>query len=361
MDYINYMYGIMYHNIVYDNIKQMNELEKLKESDIDNISDFDNDDDYFIDMCNDNVIFNDIDVTNGDIYYNMCEHFKYNIKILLTIYYNYLDKLKSFDLIQLNNAKNYNGDNAYLLAVQCGHLEIIKYLETNEIDINIKNNNGDNAYLLAVINGNLEIMKHLEKIGLDIHIKNNDGDDAHVLSTRLGHLNIIKHLEEIELKEQKLLEEKLFNEIKYEEEKILNELDDMAIITILKQTKLKSLNQLNILKELKKVNIINYNKMINYLYNHTIDFEILKQQYAIKIISHFNKSKFKLMLKNHIFKYFLTSNDDYFNWLSCSIEISMDDMVEKIFDPKQYKIDVDKFNEFTEFYDRTDHPIIKSK
>jgi hypothetical protein len=282
---------------------------------------------------------------------------KTHAKIIFTIYYNYFDNLKSIELSKLIQAKDNSGNNAYLCAVRFGHLEIMKYLEKNGFDINIKNNSGDNAYLCAVRFGHLEIMKYLEKNGFDINIKNNIGYNSYEIATQYKHIKIIKYLEEQKIK----YEQHKLDEIKYEEEKILNESDDMAIITILKQTKLKSLNQLNILKELKKVNIINYNKMINYLYNHTIDFEILKQQYAIKIISHFNKSKFKSMLKNHIFKHFLTSNDDYFNWLSCSIEIYVDDYVEKIFDPIQYKIYVDQFNEFTEFYGRTDYPIIKSK
>jgi hypothetical protein len=58
-----------------------------------------------------------------------------NAKILLTIYYNYFDKLKLFSMASLNRAKH-----IYLLAVYCGNFEIMEYLENYGFDIDIKEN-----------------------------------------------------------------------------------------------------------------------------------------------------------------------------------------------------------------------------
>jgi hypothetical protein len=115
-------------------------------------------------------------------------------KILLMIYYNYLEKLKLIDLIQLRNIKIFHGDNLYLFAVRCGNLEIMKYLEDNEFDTFYTNIIGDNAYLLAAKYGHLEIMKILETNGCDIHYRNNNYVNAWEI-TESPHIKI--HLENL--------------------------------------------------------------------------------------------------------------------------------------------------------------------
>lgn len=100
--------------------------------------------------------------------------------------------------------------------------------------------------------------------------------------------------------------------------------------------------------------------MINYLYKYLIDFEVLKILYATKIINYFNKSKFKLMLKNYIYRQYLSNHDEYFNWLSCSIKISHNDIFEEPINMIEYQICIDHFIKFEQFYNKTDHPIIKS-
>jgi ankyrin repeat protein len=103
---------------------KMKSLDKLKESDIDSIVD-------------------------------------QNVKILLLTYYNYLDKLKSFDLIQLQNAKSNNNDNIYILAAFLGQIETMKLLEAIGLYIYNKNNDGNDVYLAAVSSGQLEVIEFL--------------------------------------------------------------------------------------------------------------------------------------------------------------------------------------------------------
>jgi ankyrin repeat protein len=154
MDYTEHFYYI------FNNWRIMKSLKKLEELDIDNINDI-------------------------------------RAKILLSTYYNYLDKLKSFDLMQLNNAKSMYGSNVYLLAAYCGHLKIMEYLEENGFDIHIKNTNNENAYLLAVESGQIQIMRILESKDIDIHIKNDTyGNNAYLLAVLSGQIQIMDYLEE---------------------------------------------------------------------------------------------------------------------------------------------------------------------
>jgi hypothetical protein len=108
-----------------------------------------------------------------------------------------------------------------------------------------------------------------------------------------------------------------------------------------------------VLKKLQKVPIDDYYKMVNYLHDYDIDFTILKNLYASKIINHFNNSPFNQMLKNYIFKHYLKTNDEFYNLLSCSI--MYDTIGQKIFDvslfdESEYSKYIDHFSRFTEFY-----------
>jgi ankyrin repeat protein len=144
---------------ILNDFTKLNSLEKLKESDIDNIIDL-------------------------------------NAKILLLTYYNYFDKLKSYKLDELHNAKSKLGNNIYLLAAWSGQIEIINLLEENGFDINIKNNNGSNIYLYAAYGGQLEVMRILEEKGFDIHIKNNNNANAYLIAACGGQIEIMRVLEE---------------------------------------------------------------------------------------------------------------------------------------------------------------------
>jgi hypothetical protein len=89
-----------------------------------------------------------------------------NNKIYLTVYYNLIDKFKTFDINHLINSKCscYN-TNIYTFAIQCGNYEICKYLE--EINFNIENEDKLRLLCFGAANMNFEIIKYIKKIGFN--------------------------------------------------------------------------------------------------------------------------------------------------------------------------------------------------
>jgi ankyrin repeat protein len=174
-----------------NNLYKMKTLLKLEESDIDNIVDI-------------------------------------NDKILLLIYYNYLEKIKSFSLDELNNVKSNDDENIYLFASRVGQLEIMKFLEEIGFDIHITSKSNYNAFLIAIYDNHLDVIKYLleEKKGFDININpydaniennyddvgysddyndyidtissddidNNFGINAFLIAIEYGHLELTKYL-----------------------------------------------------------------------------------------------------------------------------------------------------------------------
>ena len=69
-----------------------------------------------------------------------------------------------------------------------GHLEVVKYLIENGVDIHARN---DYALRLASYNGHIEMVKYLVEKGADIHASN---DEALRWSTLQVHLEIVKYL-----------------------------------------------------------------------------------------------------------------------------------------------------------------------
>ena len=87
----------------------------------------------------------------------------------LYCYYDYPElRLYNKELLKRNN--NDDNNNLYLFAPYKVNIEVMNYLEENNIDIYHKNNNGENALLLASCKGHLKVIKYLEEIGLDIYL-----------------------------------------------------------------------------------------------------------------------------------------------------------------------------------------------
>ena len=76
---------------------------------------------------------------------------------------------------EVHNLRNEKNDN--------NAKETLQYLETTDIDKNIKNKNGDNAYILAACNGHLEVLQYLET-------KNINLSNAKNIYTEIGFGNI---------------------------------------------------------------------------------------------------------------------------------------------------------------------------
>ena len=131
-----------------------------------------------------------------------------------------MERLRTDHKINVFFMDEKNG-NAYMHACKKGHFEVIQYLENMtdtsyysssrqlllsinaknpkkkiKCDINIvKSLNGNNAFLLAVSGGNLDLVKYLfVRYTIDKKTKNNNGEDALIISIRFNHMNIANYL-----------------------------------------------------------------------------------------------------------------------------------------------------------------------
>lgn len=59
--------------------------------------------------------------------------------------------------------------------MEASHLEVVKYLIENGADINAKDSNGDNLLMIALEYRELDIVKYLLEKGANVNIKNNEG------------------------------------------------------------------------------------------------------------------------------------------------------------------------------------------
>lgn len=58
------------------------------------------------------------------------------VSMFICVFYGYSDLLKTFPKNLLSNVIGEDKDNLYMFAAYCGHLDIMLYLEENNIDIN---------------------------------------------------------------------------------------------------------------------------------------------------------------------------------------------------------------------------------
>ncbi len=101
------------------------------------------------------------------------------------------DTRERFSLHKTNN----EGLNSYHYAIVSRNIELVKYLETTDINQNCKDINGNNAYIVAVLNSNIEIMGHLELIGFDFKYKNNYNENAYIFAIYSKNIKIMEYLE----------------------------------------------------------------------------------------------------------------------------------------------------------------------
>jgi hypothetical protein len=115
-------------------------------------------------------------------------------RMYLYCYYGYLEELKKYSLEQLKNNIMEPG-NLYLLAINSGHLNIIKYLETFPLTFNIYNKmkiTNYTPYMLAVICGNIQIIKYLENRDCNIYSIDYVGNNALLLAIKKSQFKIFK-------------------------------------------------------------------------------------------------------------------------------------------------------------------------
>ena len=84
-----------------------------------------------------------------------------------------------------------------LMAARYGHLQIVKYLHENGVDINSKNNKNESALFLASFNGHFQVVKYLHEKGADVNQRSSDiktNITPLAISARHGHLNVVEYL-----------------------------------------------------------------------------------------------------------------------------------------------------------------------
>ena len=90
------------------------------------------------------------------------------IRMYLYCYYNYPEFYK-YKKKKLLNRYIRNKYNLILFSAWCGRLDILKYLISCGLDINYVNNFGQNAYICAIYNCKIEIIKYLETTNINIY------------------------------------------------------------------------------------------------------------------------------------------------------------------------------------------------
>ena len=98
--------------------------------------------------------------------------------------------IEAFSNIKSSNIKEI----AFERAVKWGHLDIVKYLVENGIDIHTQN---DQALKYACIHGRLEVVKYLIENGADISKVYENNMAVLIEVANNGYLNVIKYLLEI--------------------------------------------------------------------------------------------------------------------------------------------------------------------
>ena len=90
------------------------------------------------------------------------------IRMYLYCLFNH-SEIYSYEKIKLSRCITTNKCNLILFSAWCGRLDILKYLISCGFDINYVNNSGQNAYMCAIYNHKIEIMKYLETTNINIY------------------------------------------------------------------------------------------------------------------------------------------------------------------------------------------------
>ena len=101
--------------------------------------------------------------------------------------------------LQLANQVSEYGQNALFLASNQGHVEIVRLLIENGIDVNhIDPHTGQNALHFASTNGSLEIVKLLIEKGIDINQKDFLEEKALDCAIKNNHRQTVKFINSLQ-------------------------------------------------------------------------------------------------------------------------------------------------------------------
>ena len=76
-------------------------------------------------------------------------------------------------------------------------LEIVRYLISQEVDVNVKESYGDTMLHQAAFHGELEIVEFLYAKGADVNAKNDRGKTALDIANDYGHQDVIAFLNSV--------------------------------------------------------------------------------------------------------------------------------------------------------------------
>lgn len=236
--------------------------------------------------------------------------------------YYFITKLKS----DINVLDNYNNNIFSTLCVNNCVLNIKKFHDNYNVDINKTNLDGDNALMFACANNNINVIKYLiNELKMNINYKNNNNYDILHASCYNKDINVFKYILNIFVPLTNIYINNLFRVIYTHCDNI-----DVIIFYMNKYNlTFSNIDVINILKFNKSLNVIKY--IINYItINNNLDnyFTIIFKYSSKKIkkyifnlpIIHIQLDKFTKKELNIIFKYnklkrkqkiILTNNSSY--------------------------------------------------
>ena len=92
-------------------------------------------------------------------------------------------------------SENSSGENAYLIAVQYGYLEIMKFLEGKDFPIYKSDKSDFTAYITAILANRPNVLEYLDNTHDWDLTKNPEDKFIYIYAARVGNMEIIKHIE----------------------------------------------------------------------------------------------------------------------------------------------------------------------
>jgi hypothetical protein len=103
----------------------------------------------------------------------------------------------------------------------------------------------------------------------------------------------------------------------------------------------------DVLDKLQKVPIEDFYKMIMYLFHNKMQYLVLINVYATKIINYTNSTQYASMIKNYITQLYFDSGDEFYNWMSCCLTNCN---MSTTFSLEDYNLILQKIKKFIKFY-----------
>ena len=87
-----------------------------------------------------------------------------------------------------------HGETCVHMAASGGSIEVMKFLQSKNVDINATDKHGDGAVYWAARQGHTEMIMFLEQEGCSLETQNKSGETAAHVAARYGHVAVIEYL-----------------------------------------------------------------------------------------------------------------------------------------------------------------------